>query len=310
MKLAVIDCGTNTFNLIIVRVKERNSYEKIFHSRIPVKLGERTINGGFIDERPFRRGIDAVSNFYKKIKEEKVDKVLAFATSAIRDASNGPEFVKQVSERFNIGISVIDGNEEAELVYIAVSEAVELSDEVSLIMDIGGGSTEFILANRERIFWKCSFTIGAARLLALFNPGERINAREIKNIKDHLEKELHPLFDAVREYPPTELVGSSGAFESFVEMIHGEFGGEPLTEDRTSFEIDLAHYRGICNKVLASDLEERQNMKGLIPMRVDMIVICCLMVDFVLEKFRLQKMRMSVWSLKEGAMVDFVKKYN
>src|SRR5687767_6139803 len=91
MKLAVIDCGTNTFNLIIVQVTGNNKYSKIFHTRVPVKLGEGTINGGYIDEKPFKRGLEAIRSFNFKILEEKVDKVLAFATSAIRDGRNGKE---------------------------------------------------------------------------------------------------------------------------------------------------------------------------------------------------------------------------
>ncbi len=309
MKLAVIDCGTNTFNLIIVQVKSPDDFELIYNTRIPVKLGERTITNGYIDKEPYERGIQALRNFKTKINEEKVDKVLAFATSAIRDGRNGAEFTAEVKRDLQINIEVIDGEREAALVYNAVREAVKLGKEISLIMDIGGGSTEFILANAEKIFWKKSFTIGAARLLAKFQPGDPISKEEIHSINDHLQAELQPLFEAVEKFPPTELVGSSGAFESFVEMIHGELGGEPFSHDRTSFTINLELYAKICGKIVSSTLAERKQIKGLVPMRLDMIVICCLLVDFVLSNLRLKTMRMSVWSLKEGAMVEFVKNY-
>src|SRR3954468_11074876 len=98
MKLAVIDCGTNTFNLIIVQVTGPNRYTKLFHTRVPVKLGEGTINGGYIDEKPFNRGIEAIRSFSYRIREEGVEKVLAFATSAIRDGRNGQDFVKAVKD--------------------------------------------------------------------------------------------------------------------------------------------------------------------------------------------------------------------
>jgi exopolyphosphatase/guanosine-5'-triphosphate,3'-diphosphate pyrophosphatase len=309
MKLAVIDCGTNTFNLIIVQVTGHNKYEKLYHTRIPVKLGEGTINGGYIDEKPFNRGLDAIWAFSKKIRQEKVDKVLAFATSAIRDGSNGMDFVRAVKENHGIDLTVIDGEREAELVYCAVREAVALTDDISLIMDIGGGSTEFLLANKEKIYWKHSFPIGAARLLDKFKPSDPITKDEIEALRTYLEEQLQPLTEAVKKHHPVELVGSSGAFESFVEMINSELGGEVFNEETTAFTIELENYRRISEMVIASTLARRRKMKGLIPMRIDMIVICCLKVDFVLEKYNLKGMRMSTWSLKEGAMFDFVKQY-
>lgn len=306
MKLAVIDCGTNTFNLIIVKVGSNGHYSKIYHTRIPVKLGEGTINGGYIDEKPFRRGLDALRTFSFKIQEYKVDKVLAFATSAIRDGSNGTQFVEAAKNEFDLDIQVINGEREADLVYYGVREAVPLGERPSLIMDIGGGSTEFILANKNEILWKQSFLLGAARLLERFKPSDRITPQEIQKLRGHLEAELRPLTAATQKFIPEELVGSSGAFESFVEMIHGEFGGEPFSHEKTGYEINLGDYRKLSELVKRSGMEERQKIRGLIPMRFDMIVICCVMVDFVLEYYKLQRMRMSVWSLKEGAMIDYI----
>lgn len=309
MKLAVIDCGTNTFNLIIVRVESNGKYSKIYHSREAVKLGEGTINGGYIDDQPFQRGVAAIERFCIKMREECPDKVLAFATSAIRDGRNGSQFVETIRKQFGIALTVIHGDREADLVYSAVRAAVKLGQEVSLIMDIGGGSTEFILANAERIFWKQSFLLGAARLLDGFRPSDRITPDQVAAIRDHLAQQLQPLAGAARLYPPAELVGSSGAFESFVEMIHTELGGEPFDQEKTCYEIELGSYRRISDLIIASNMEERRRIKGLVPMRYDMIVICCIMVDFVLERFGLGRMRMSAWSLKEGAMVEFVKQY-
>jgi exopolyphosphatase/guanosine-5'-triphosphate,3'-diphosphate pyrophosphatase len=305
MKLAVIDCGTNTFNLLIIEVlKDQKSYERVHSSRVPVRLGEDSINEGFISEVPFMRGIDAISAFKHQLKKMGVYKVLAFATSAIRDASNGEKFVSEVRDLFDIEINVIDGDREAELIYLAIQEAVELSSNVSLIMDIGGGSTEFILANDQEIFWKQSFRIGAARLLEKFPHNNPISQQEIKNIKSYLREQLQPLATAADKYPPHELIGSSGAFESFIEMIHGEFGGEPFVAEKSEYSLHLNDYRKVSDLVLASSLQQRRAIKGLVPMRFDMIVICCLMVDFILEEFKLNKMRVSAFSLKEGALIE------
>lgn len=310
VRLAVIDCGTNTFNLLIVDMPETGRYTKVYNTRIPVKLGEGAINSGYIASVPFERGINALLTFHLITKEYLAEKVLAYATSAIRDASNGPEFVAAAKQRANVEIDVIDGNREAELIYFGCREAAPLNNNMSLIMDIGGGSTEFILANEEGIKWKQSFNIGAARLLERFNPSSPIDAIEIAAINGYLEEQLKPVQEAISTFGAAELIGSSGAFDSVVEMINGELEGEPLTYNKTAYEINIENYRKISHKVKSSTIEERKQIKGLTPMRFDMIVISCLLIDFALTAFGIDSMRVSTYSLKEGALTDYITQGN
>lgn len=308
MRLAIIDCGTNTFNLLVIELSKEKTYRRIYNTRIPVKLGEGAINQGFIAEEPFHRGIDAIRSFKQHIQQHNAESVLAFATSAIRDASNGLELVQQVKEQLGIEIQVIDGDREAELIYYGIREAVKLNGRVSLIMDIGGGSTEFILANNEQVFWKQSFTLGAARLLERFRPSDPVAESEVNSMMHYLQEQLLPLQQAIKHFPAAELVGSSGAFDSLVEMINGELNGEPLSEGKTEYDVDLSKYNRISALIRRSTLGERRNIKGLVPMRLDTIVISCLMVDFVLHTFKLNRFRVSTYSLKEGAVMDFISK--
>lgn len=306
MRLAVIDCGTNTFNLVIIELSGRTGYKRVFSTRIPVKLGENAINEGFIADVPFNRGIQAIASFKRNCNDYGVTEILAFATSAIRDAANGEQFVQEVKRQSDVTISVIDGNREAELIYFGVKEAVKLGKETSLIMDIGGGSNEFILANKEQLLWKQSFNIGAARLLEKFKQSDPITQTEIQRITDYLSEQLLPLTEAVNLYKPVELIGSSGAFESFIEMIHGELGGEALSADKTEYNLNMQAQSKISHLIKTSTLEERKKIKGLLPMRFDMIVISCIMVDFILDTYRLEKTRVSTYSLKEGAIIDYI----
>ena len=306
MRIAVVDCGTNTFNLIIVELLNQNEFKKIYATRIAVKLGEKAINEGYIAEEPFKRGLNAMGVFLEKFREHKVNRIFAFATSAVRDASNGGAFVEEIHKKFGISVDVIDGNREAELIYFGIREAVKLNEEVSLIMDIGGGSNEFILANSKRIIWKQSFNIGAARLLEKFKHSNPITVDEINEIKNYLTQELQPLLQAAKNNVPAELIGSSGAFDSIVEMIHGELGGEELTADKTEYLTDLNDYLKITDLIKKSTLEERKRIKGLLPIRFDMIVISCIMIDHILDVLKLKKMRVSTYSLKEGVLAEFI----
>lgn len=309
VRLAVIDCGTNTFNVLVVDC-ENGSYHKVFNTRSSVKLGEGAINQGFIADAPFKRGITALVEFKAIINKLKVDKTLVYATSAIRDAINGKEFVKTAKETAGLELKVIDGDAEAMLIYAGCRDAVSLTDQISLIMDIGGGSTEFILANKEKIFWKRSFNLGASRLLQRFNPSDPINKVEILEISRYLKSESKELSEAVLEYCPHELIGTSGAFDSLVEMIHGEYNGEEFTEEKTCYEIDPLLLKKISEKVKCSTLHERKEIKGLVPMRFDMIVISCLLIEYVLELTQLKKVRVSTYSLKEGALSVYLKEIN
>lgn len=306
MRLAVIDCGTNTFNLLIVEFNSQKKYSKVFNSRIAVKLGQGSINKGFIGDEPFKRGVDAMKILNHEISKYNVSKILAFATSAIRDADNGKQFVEEVKRQTNIDVEIINGDREAELIYLGNKAAVDLNDNVSLIMDIGGGSNEFILANNKGLLWKQSFPIGAARMLEKFSPSDPITLKEIADIKEYMKVQLAPLMEAAKEFMPMELIGSSGAFDSVVEIIHGELNGEPISETKTSYDINMNDYLHVSKLIKHSTLEERKNIKGLVAMRFDMIVISCLMIDVVIKAFNIPQMRVSTYSLKEGALIDHI----
>lgn len=302
MVFAVIDLGTNTFNLLIGETLPDNSFKRLFNTKIAVKLGEGTINSGYIADAPFQRGISALKQYQQYMLDYQVEKEFAFATSAIRSASNGSDFVKAAKEQAGVSITVIDGDEEAELIYYGNRMAVTMSESISLIMDIGGGSTEFILASRDTIFWKKSFKLGAARLLERFKPCDPIREDEIEAFHTYLNNELAPLLDAAQQFCPVELIGSSGAFESVVDLIGGEFNHALVDEAITEYHISLPEYRHISNKIKASTLQERYQMPYLVNMRADMMVISVMLIDHVLQTLNLSVFRTSSFSLKEGVI--------
>lgn len=306
MRIAVIDLGTNTFNILIVEVSEDKKFDLIFQTKLPVKLGEGGITKNFIQPVPFQRGLDALRQHQKTIERYNVEKVYAFATSAIRDAKNGNDFVHKVKLETGFDVNVIDGDQEAELIYYGVCQAVEMTYEKSLIIDIGGGSIEFIIANKERIFWKQSFNLGAARLLERFKPSNPITDEQIVEVQSYLKKELVPLEGALKSFPVHELIGSSGSFDSLAEMIAHRFYTPDILDDKTEYSFDLNDCETIYNIILKSTTEERLQMKGLVPMRVDMIVISSIIVHFVLTSFDIQKMRLSTYALKEGVLHTLV----
>lgn len=302
MRFAIIDLGTNTFNLLIAESNADRSFTKLFNTKVAVKLGEGSINAGYIADVPFQRGINALKQYQQYILDYDVEQTYAFATSAIRTASNGQEFVTQAKKIAGISISVIDGDEEADLIYHGNRMAVNMNDATSLIMDIGGGSNEFILANNNTVFWKQSYLLGAARLLEKFKPSNPITESEINYFNSHLKEQMTSLYVAAEKHSPTELIGSSGAFDSVIDIIACQYGTTPINDLQTEYTIDLEHYKTVSKKIIASTVQQRQNIRGLIEMRIDMIVISFLLIDFIINEFNINTIRVSTFSLKEGVI--------
>ena len=305
MVVAIIDLGTNTFNLLISEINSDKEETTLFETKISVKLGEGGINKKNILPVAFERGIEALKKYKTIIETYKAEKIIAFATSAIREASNGNDFIYKAQQETGITVQAISGNEEAEYIYYGVRDAVKFSDKHSLIMDIGGGSTEFIIADRENIIWKQSYLLGAARLLEKFNPSDPIKKNEIKKIEDYLRQELSSLLEAVRKFGVTELVGSSGSFDSLAEMIAYKFYSLDILKNKTEYLFNIEECAVIYKQILRSTKAERIKIKGLVEMRVDMIVVSSIFVNFIFRELNLKKMRLSAFSLKEGVLWKF-----
>ncbi len=303
-KIAVIDCGTNTFNLLIAQPVS-DAYYKILHqTRVPVKLGEGTINSGVIAQNAFKRGIEALVYFAEIINQYNCVHTLAFATSALRTGKNAVEFIAHALEASGIQIQVISGDREAELIYKGNKTAIKMNLDYSLIMDIGGGSTEFIIANKEKIIWKQSYMLGVARLFNRFNFSDPITKTEIQNFYTHLDQALQSLMDAVAETPIQELIGASGAFDSIIELIEVHYNGPSLEPIQTEYPIDMHYFELIAERLIQSSLEQRKNLPGLIPMRADMMVVSVLLMKYVIDRLAIKQLKVSSYSLKEGVLTE------
>lgn len=303
MKIAIIDLGTNTFNLLIAESFQNGQYKILFKDKVGVKLGKGGINNKIITKDAFERGINGISYHLKSIDKYKADKIVATATSGIRSAQNGNDFVKSIEEKFRIRIQVISGDDEAELIYRGVKQAVQFENENVLILDIGGGSNEFIIANSSGLLWKKSFPLGIARLLDQFNPSDPIKADEIEMVEQYIDSQLNPLFEACKEYQPLKLIGCSGTFDSIRSMIVAKNANlSHRIKKNTFFEIDLKDYDTLHRGLLNSTLDERLRMKGLEPIRVEMIVLASIFVNFIINKLKIKSLTQSAFAIKEGVL--------
>ena len=301
--IAILDLGTNTFQLLIVNLIE-NKPLLVFEESIAVKLGEGGIQKGCIGEASFDRGLSALKQFKKAIDRYEVKLVRAAATSALRTAGNGQEFLARILEETGIAPELISGEREAELIYLGVRAAVNLGNEKCLIIDIGGGSVEFIICNQKEISWKKSYDIGAARLMEQFHHSDPISERDTKDLNLYLESILSELKTQTKIHKPELLIGSAGAFESFAALINPKFKpgfGSPETK------IELKDFAIVSELILKSSHAERSRNPAIIPVRVDMIVMATLITKYVLNLFDFKALKLSTYSLKEGLLFEFIK---
>lgn len=307
MIYAILDLGTNTFNLLIIQTGGNKTRKILLSRKEPVKLGEDGITKGMISDKAFERGLAAIGRHMKYIKDHQAEHIFAYATSAIRSAGNGLEFVRLVYEKFNIGIQVISGDKEAELIYQGVRQAVNMGNTKHLVLDIGGGSNELIIADNRKIYWKKSFPIGMARLLEQFRPSDPVTEEEIRIFENHFENSLKSFLEAAREHKPEILIGSSGSFDTLKALLASATQTSPETNS-PAFSIDPEDFHKLYRRLLESNSAERLEMEGMDPMRVEMIVIAAIFVNFIISRLGIRTMIQSDYSLKEGAVSEIIER--
>lgn len=304
MKLAVIDLGTNTFHLLIVDLKERD-FSVIFKEKTAVKLGKNGISEGLITEAAQKRALKALKRFKEVIDVHKVKQVSATATSAIRNAKNGQDLVEMITQETGIKTRVIDGLQEATYIYNGVRKALDIGSKPALIMDIGGGSIEFIIGNREQIFWKRSLEIGGQRLIDSYHKQDPIGIDEKADLIAYLSKELTILKEITQQYEIDSLIGSSGTFDTLSDIYRVKNGIDKDPE-ATELPLDFDEFHDIVSDLVAKDKSERLQIPGMIQLRVDMIVVAVILVKHVTDMLDIRNIRVSSYALKEGVLLDTI----
>lgn len=296
MRVGVIDLGTNTFNLLVADIHS-TGFDTIHNSKEGVALGMGGINEGLISEAAKKRAFDAFEKFTRICSDLSVSTIIGIGTSAVRDAQNNKQFIEEIQERFGIKIEIVDGLEEAKLIYQGVSWSYEF-DKTSLIMDIGGGSTEFIRIEEGKELEFFSANIGVSRAIQLFDLQDPLTHEDQEKLVSWFEKNS----DGFKHFAACEvLVGSSGSFETFYEMVHETEFPRSLENIRLSRE----ELMKILDWIIGSTFEERENHPFIIPIRRKMAPIAALKTKWIIEKFGIQEIVISPCSLKEGVLRRF-----
>jgi len=304
-RYAVIDIGTNTCNLLIANILPGGKFETVYDRKLPVKLGRGGIHNHLLLPEAIERGISTLQSHSDTIREYGVQKISVVGTSALRGAANRGEFLEKVKQLLGWDIEIIDGELEAELIFRGVR--LSLPDGIGkyLVLDIGGGSIEFILSNNNDITWKKSFNIGIARALETIQMSDPVTPAEIVAFEQWFDLHLKELWSISELHQPKTLVGCSGAFDTFMD-IHEK--AEPDLKIRKVTEFPLEAYWKIHQQLIESDHETRSKITGMDLMRVEMVVIASVFTNFILRRLQIRTLLHTHNSLKEGLMDRLISK--
>ena len=293
MIAAIVDLGSNTFHLLISRLEEGKPIT-IYRERVFVGLSEGGINR--IKDERIAIGLNTCQRFKEIIDQYNVDQIKAVGTAVLRTAENRMDFINPCQQIFGVPVEVINGNREAELIYKGV-QLLKIEEQPYLIMDIGGGSVEYVLVNQDQMVWLASFEIGVGILHALFHKTEPIDNNGINALKAYVKNKLLPLNEAIKSYDIKAIVGASGSFE-VIKSING------YPEEVNQFEVkDIL---SLSTSLKSMNLKERLLVEGLPEKRAKLIVVAMLLIELTIELAKPEILLFSPFALKEGILNELV----
>lgn len=298
--IAVIDLGSNLTKLIIAQ--EKPSLKVIHRSVYNTKTLKHAPKGVF-DKQAIQKIKADVSEVVKVCKQHECTSILGIATSAFRTRANGPEVIEQINKELGTKIEIISGQQEAELIFKGALWQQNLNPAVIyMVMDIGGGSTEFIIGNTKQILWKHSFELGSTALTHGMHVSSPLSADNIAALTNRLNHILPELWQAIEKHTPSHLIGTTGAFESLALIIEGQRNTPDIP--RSGYAFNTQEVTKVLEKLIASNPAQRKNIKGIHPMREDTIAIAALILHHVLGNTNFAHFTLSLEDVKEGLILN------
>lgn len=302
MRVAVIDLGTNTCNLLVAEVI-KPGFKILHQSKQLVRLGDRKIKSNQISPEATRRVALALSEQKKIIEKFHVKKTCVIATSAVREACNKIEFLDKTSNESGWIIKVVSGEKEAELIFKGVLLAVENMEKPSVILDIGGGSNELILAHKGEMLWKESQPTGMARVITQISLSDPLKPEDYVLLKNFFEARHNNAFKQCRYHNVKTLVGCSGAFDTIADIIDQVNPGE---KQRKKQEIRLQDFWNVYRLITESNHKQRLKIKGMDKVRVDLIVPAMVFIGQLIGETGINEIVQTDFALREGVLYDIL----
>jgi exopolyphosphatase/guanosine-5'-triphosphate,3'-diphosphate pyrophosphatase len=305
VRIAAIDIGTNSIHMVIASATSATGYEVLDREREVVQIGRGSWGSGRLRRDAIRRAVEALSRYVELARRHQVDHILCTATAAVREARNGGDFVQAAREATGILPRVIPAEEEGRLIYLAVKSALELPAGPSLIVDIGGGSMQMVVGDRERCIQVVSCPVGALRLTEELLPADPPTRRDLQRLRRHVRKSSRDALRAVASLEPVRIFGSSGSIQALAHAAHWMETGE-TPELINGHRLPLEDLKRLTRRLQRMTYEERIRIPGIDARRAEIIVAGAVVLTHVLESLEAEEIVLSDFGVREGLVTDYI----
>jgi len=300
MRIAAIDLGSNSFHMLIANVLGQ-SFEPLLRERMPVQIGKAALASGRLDPITMERGVRCMEEFRRLAMTRRVERTFAVATSAIREAENGEEFIYRIGNATGIAVSAISGREEARLIYLAVRQNIDFHEKKALLIDIGGGSVELTVADAGKTYFTTSQKLGFLRLHSRCVSSDPMNERDKQSLTDLLKSTLSDSLATICKYRPELIVTTSGMATTLQRIVHRR---QPDFENSST--VTKGQMGSILDLALKMNSAQRANELGMDVSRADYFPTALLCLNAILEGVNAEEFMVSSYSLREGLIYDFI----
>ena len=298
--VASIDIGTNTILLLVARV-DQGKVEPLFDTETIVRLGEGVHKNGLLSPEAMERGFRTLAHYLERCKNMEAQNIFAVGTSALREARNSDQFLKMIRERLSLSIEIISGEEEARLSYLAVARDFKELKGSALVIDVGGGSTEFIEGKIGHIVRAISLPLGAVRLTEQFLLSDPVREEEWDKMEERIE-ELLVLIPHPRESFSMVAVGGTATTLASVDQGLTEF----IPEKIHRFALQQESLRNQLHLYRSKTIDDRKKIPGLSPPRADVILAGGAILYRTMTELKCPSVSISCHGLRYGLLYDRV----
>jgi exopolyphosphatase / guanosine-5'-triphosphate,3'-diphosphate pyrophosphatase len=308
MRLAAIDIGTNSVHMIIVNVRPDLSFDVIDQEKVMVRLGTGGLETRLLTDEAMTAALQALAKFRLLADRHGVDEVLAAATSAVREARNGGDFLGRIAETTGIRARVISGAEEARLIHLAAVYGVDVGSARAVVIDIGGGSVEITHGSATAIRASKSFKLGAIRLTERFIRTDPLSDRDEQKLVKHIRGEIDRYCAQIKRAGFDRVIGTSGTILSLGAVAMSVATGTP-PDDIRNLRVPARQIRDVRKRMVGATLRERLGVPGLDPRRADLAVAGSVLFDTILTRLGAEDVTLCDLALREGILLDYIRSH-
>ena len=304
MRIAAIDIGSNSLHMVLADTDQAGAFRVIGREKEMVRLGARSLSRGRLSAAAMKRAVEVLRKYKRLAESAGADKVLAVATSAVREARNGEDFLEAIGREVDIWPRAISGEEEARLIYLAALHSIHLEGRRALVIDIGGGSVELVLGHGDALDLGVSEKIGVLRLSEAFVKTDPLSAGNETRLVKHLDEVLKPHVERIRAAGFDVAVGTSGTILALGALALERGGDVPDTLHHAT--VPAAEIHTLRRWIAATDFKARLKVPGLDESRADIIVPGAVLLDTILERIGARELVLCEWALREGILLDYI----